>query len=328
MRYSAEREEIIKWAHLLYEKNFTLARSGNISQKLPCGEILITAHNSYLGFLKREDILLIDLEGNILEGDKEITSEKVLHLDIHKSFKNIKVVLHTHPSYTTAFYNYFKNIDYFSYEAKFYLGKVAVIPQQTPTVVDTKPIIEALGTTNIVVLKNHGVVSVGEDFLSAFSLAELLEEQAKVSFLIKSKKIKEDFSVSEDKPSSSVKYKLLSEEHIKKLVEVINNDKEVQELGKKYNLTCTLAVEDKDTGSCVCFYYEKGKIIKVENHTNAEFVIVGDTAILKKVFNRQIDPFVASTQGKVKTKGDFSKMSKWYPVLVRTFKLWEKAPVE
>jgi len=37
---------------------------------------------------------------------------------------------------------------------------------------------------------------------------------------------------------------------------------------------------------------------------------------------------VASTQGKIKTEGDFTKMSKWYPVLVRTFQLWEEAPVE
>jgi putative sterol carrier protein len=68
--------------------------------------------------------------------------------------------------------------------------------------------------------------------------------------------------------------------------------------------------------------------MKIDNDENAEFVIIGKPEILRKVFNREIDPFVASTQGKVKTKGDFAKMSKWYPVMVRTFKLWEQAPVE
>ncbi|MCM8792765.1 MAG: SCP2 sterol-binding domain-containing protein, partial [Candidatus Omnitrophica bacterium] len=122
--------------------------------------------------------------------------------------------------------------------------------------------------------------------------------------------------------------KLLSEEHIQKLIDLVNNDREAQELGKVYDLTCTLAVKNQDLNKAVCFYYEKGKIIKTDDNEYAEFVIIGREEILKKIFNRQLDPFVASTQGKVKTRGDFTKMSKWYPVLVRTFKLWEEAPVE
>ena len=112
------------------------------------------------------------------------------------------------------------------------------------------------------------------------------------------------------------------------MTNLINNDSEVQELGKKYNLTCTLAVKNQDSGQTMCFYYDKGKIVKIDTSDEAEFVIIGKEDILKKVFNRQVDPFVALTQGKVRSKGDFTRMSKWYPVMVRTFKLWEKAPVE
>ena len=124
------------------------------------------------------------------------------------------------------------------------------------------------------------------------------------------------------------KYVLLSKEHADRLVELVNNDKEAQDLGRKYDLTCSLAVKNTDTGDCVCFYYKQGRIVKVDSSEKADFIVLGKPDILRKVFNREIDPFVASTQGKVKTKGDFTKMSKWYPVLVRTFKLWEQAPVE
>lgn len=327
MSYLKEKKELIYWAHLLNQKGFVSARSGNISYRLADDKLLITAHNCYLGHLEDKDILLVDLKGNILEREGELTSEKKLHLDIQNKFKEAKVVLHTHPPYTVAFFHFFKELDIYSFEARFYLSSLKVIPQETPTVIDTQPILESLEASNIVVLKDHGVVAMGEDFRSAFGLIELLEEQAKVGLLLKNVGTQEEKK--EDKKDLSLpKYKLLSNEHLEKLTQLINNDPEAQELGKTYDLTCSLAIKNQDTGRVVCFYYEKGRIIKIDESENADFLIVGKEDILKKIFNRQLDPFVASTQGKVKTKGDFSKLSRWYPVLVRTFKLWEQVPVE
>jgi hypothetical protein len=50
--------------------------------------------------------------------------------------------------------------------------------------------------------------------------------------------------------------------------------------------------------------------------------------VWKQIFNRENDPFVAYGQGKIKLKGDFNKLSKWFPVFERTFELWGLAPVE
>ena len=69
MSYDKEREEIIFWGAQLYQKGLLCGTSGNISQKIK-DKILITAHNTYLGFLEKEDILVIDKEGNVLEGNK------------------------------------------------------------------------------------------------------------------------------------------------------------------------------------------------------------------------------------------------------------------
>jgi ribulose-5-phosphate 4-epimerase/fuculose-1-phosphate aldolase len=269
--------------------------------------------------------------GKILEGKEEPSVERELHLEIYKQFKDTKVVLHAHPSFTTAFFNYFDRLDIFSFEAKFYLGEVKAIAQDTPTVTNIEPVLEALENANIVVLKNHGVVAVGDDFKAAFSLIELLEEQARVNLLMKSANLQtpdQKQKTIEEAKANTKKYKMLSEEHAGALMGIVNNDSEAQELGRKYDLTCTLAVKNQDNGEVIRFVYEHGKIMKIDNDENAEFVIIGKPEILRKVFNREIDPFVASTQGKVKTKGDFAKMSKWYPVMVRTFKLWEQAPVE
>ncbi len=323
------KKEIIYWCRKLNERGFVTAKSGNVSAWLEKDRVLITGHDTYLGELEDKDILLVDLDGRVLEGKGEITSEKDLHLSIYKKFPETKVILHSHSPFTTAFFNYFSGLDIFSFEAEFYLGKVPVVEQHTPTVTDIQPVISVLETSKIAVLKRHGVVSVGENFKEPFSLIELLEEQCKIGFYTKNlQKEKAPGQGPEQESSPSKTYKLLSPEHVNALVEIVNNDTQAQSLGRKYNLTTTLAVKNQGTGYAVCFYYRQGKIEKVEYNDNAEFVIIGRPDILKKVFNRQIDPFVALTQGKVKTKGDFSRMSKWYPVMVRTFKLWEKAKVE
>ena len=183
---------------------------------------------------------------------------------------------------------------------------------------------------SVAVLQDHGVVAIGENFAAAFSLIELLEEQCRINLMLKGIGQKKENATQAINTSvkTKEKYRLLSPQHIEKLVQLVNNDAKAQSLGQKYDLTCSLAVKNQDTGQAVCFYYEKGKIVKTDQNEAAEFVIIGPEEILKKVFNRQMDAFVASTQGKVKTKGDFAKMSRWYPVLVRTFELWKEAPVE
>ncbi|UCG34785.1 MAG: class II aldolase/adducin family protein [Candidatus Omnitrophota bacterium] len=334
MSFKKEKKELIYWAGLLNQKGLVTVKSGNLSWRVDKDKILITSHNSYLGYLEEKEILLVNAEGNILKGEGELTSEQALHLSIYKKFNDTKVVLHAHSPYTTAFFCYFDKLESFSYETKFYLGDVEAIVQTTPTVTEIKPVLSALDKNNIVVLKNHGVVAIGSSFKETGSLVELLEEQAKVNLLIKSlhhKDLTQEPAVcvkGKETAAQQKKYRMLSKEHAEKLTNLVNNDKEAQELGKKYDLTCTLAVKNQETGQAMCFYYQGGRITKVDTNDNAEFVIIGKEDILKKVFNQEINPFVAQTQGKVKTKGDFSKMSRWYPVMVRTFKLWEQAPVE
>ncbi|MBL7081465.1 MAG: class II aldolase/adducin family protein [Candidatus Omnitrophica bacterium] len=185
MSLKKERQEIIYWAHLLNQKGFVSGRSGNISKRLAPHRILITSHNSFLGYLEEKEILLLDLKGKVLEGNLKPTSEKKLHLRIHKKFPDHKVIIHAHSPYTVTLFHYFKKLDKFCFEAKFYLGKIEVLTQSTPTVIEIEPVLKALEKNNIVVLKDHGVVSVGDNFKEAFSLIELLEEQAKINLMLR-----------------------------------------------------------------------------------------------------------------------------------------------
>lgn len=328
------KKEMIYWGALLDRKGFAAARSGNISCKAESGRIWVTAHNAYLGRLEEEEILLMDPEGNILKGELPLTAEKDLHLSVHRKFPDTGVVVHAHPPYTTALFHYFGRINFFSSEAEFYLGGIEAVPQATPAISDVEPVLRALEKSNIVVLKNHGVVSRGSDFKEAAGAIELLEEQARVDLLMQSLGV----SVPEGmagaggpgvaRPGGNKTYACLSEEHVARLVSLVNDDDKARRLGEKYNLALTLAMQNQDTGDVVRFHCEKGRITGTDNVPQADFLFVEKGAVLKKLFNREMDPMTVLARRRVGTAGDVSGIMEWYPLLVRIFKLWGEARVE
>jgi L-fuculose-phosphate aldolase len=182
MSYEREKQEIIFWGSQLHQQGINYGRSGNISKRAG-DKILITAHESYVGFLEKGDILVMDKEGAILEGNKEPTAEKSLHLSIYQHFPQRHVVIHAHPPYTVRYFYHYENLTPITLEEKVYLGKVSAITQKTPTITDLDAVHQALENNDIVVIKDHGVVAAGADFKYTFSLIELLETNARLRLI-------------------------------------------------------------------------------------------------------------------------------------------------
>ncbi|MDD5492494.1 MAG: class II aldolase/adducin family protein, partial [bacterium] len=251
-------------------------------------------------------------------GTCKLTSEKNLHFGILNKFPSAKAVIHAHPIYALAFFHYFPRLDIFSFETRFNLGQVPVVPQTTPTVTNIKPVLQALENNNIVVLKNHGVVAIGNDFASAFALIELLEEQAKINLLLRKKDI--PASLMPLKEKSARKLKLFSEEHLLKLKQSLDKDSQLKGLVKKYRFKTALVIRNESNREEICFNFLGGK--------TKDIIISGQKAELARFFNGEMDPFAAYGQKKIGFEGDFLKISQWYPVLARVFELWQKIPVK
>ena len=124
------------------------------------------------------------------------------------------------------------------------------------------------------------------------------------------------------------KYKLFSKEQINEIVKIVNGDPQMKELGEKTNMTFDLAVQLNETGQTYSFSFKRGNIAKVGTSPDVEFLISAPEKVWRAVFNREIDPFVATTQKKMNLKGDFAKISKWYAPCSRVFELWQRVPVE
>jgi len=174
------KDQIIRAGKKLYARSLVVAKSGNISARLDSDTILITAGGTSLGALTRGDIVKVDLTRGFVPGSRRPSSEFPLHAMIYKKTACSRI-LHCHPQLTNAYFAVFSSLKEIIFETRYTLGQVPVVSQQTVTVENPRPVAEALAKNPIVVLKNHGVVAVGDDFMEPFYLIEALESAVEVA---------------------------------------------------------------------------------------------------------------------------------------------------
>lgn len=322
------RQEIVEISKNLYRRRLVAGRGGNVSARLDSKSILITPHGVSLGYLREEELLEVDLGGKVISGEGKPSVEILMHLAIYRELP-VNTVIHAHPTYATAFFTCGEKLKPLTYELTFALGEVPVIPQETPTVTDTASIIKHLRMNNIIVLKNHGVVAVGESLQDALFLIEDLEEAVKMTTITRLFGPVSTIKREEEVPKrGEKKYILFSEEHMKTLVRLINEDEEVKRRGRAAALTMRLAIKLDETGQAYNFHFQEGKIAKLTRDEEAEFIISGSREYWRAIFNRELEPFAATMQKKLRLKGDLGKLSRWYSPFTRIFELWRLAPVE
>ncbi len=324
------KEEMVAIGQLLWRKDLASGLNGNISRRIDKDTILLTAHGTCLGNLETKDILAMKLDGTLLDGGS-VSTEKLLHTEVYKNFPDAQALIHTHTTYTNAYFLANETFIPRIFEAKFYLGEIKGIPQTTPAVTDAGPVVEGFKKNNIVVLRNHGVAAKGENLFDCFLLIQALEEAVKTEAISRlySHQSPVTSHQKEDKKQAAVKkYQLFSQEQIDDIVKLVNDDAQMKELGEKTKMTMDLAVKLNETGQTYSFRFENGRIANVGHDDNAEFLITAPESVWRAVFNREIDPFVATTQKKMNLRGDFAKISKWYAPCSRVFELWHEVPVE
>ena len=177
-------EEILDCGNLLWEKDLAVAFNGNISMRAGGDSLLITGTGTSLGRLKEEDISLASFDGRVIEGASP-SSELRLHADIYRAFPAVMAIVHTHTTFTNAFFLKRECFRPATFEAEYMLGEVLGVPQSAVNVVDTAPVIEALRGRKVVVLRRHGVVAPGETLFASVARIQVLEEQIKMEAISK-----------------------------------------------------------------------------------------------------------------------------------------------
>ena len=181
MEVNKIKEELKKYGHLAGEKNMTPGISGNMSARIN-DKILITTSGSANAYLEDDELVLIDFDGNIVEGTKKPSSEKMLHVEYYKQRPDINCILHMHSPYLSTFAACKKALDQpIMPENIFYFGEIPLAKYELPS---SQKLVEKTAkyfkNFNVILMANHGMISAGKTIKEAYLNLELAESYAQV----------------------------------------------------------------------------------------------------------------------------------------------------
>jgi L-ribulose-5-phosphate 4-epimerase len=181
MLYEKEREEVRIAGTKLDRYGLIALSGGNVSLRLPSGEVLVTPSGMIYEDMVPSDVLVMDIKGKIIEGERAPSVDTVALLYIFEKMPHINAVIHTHQPFATA---------------------VGLVADELPCVVTTLPnatkgpvkvcpfssaasidmgiqTVNNAGNTLAVILKSHGVIAIGTSLKEALYSCIYLEEAAK-----------------------------------------------------------------------------------------------------------------------------------------------------
>ncbi len=182
MRMKSEREAVVEYGMKLVPAGLTTGTGGNISVlDRASGVVAISPSAMDYARIGAEDVVLVDLDGKVVEGSRKPSTETPLHLAVYRVKPEIGAVVHTHPAYSTTVACLGWEIPAMHYLVGFSGHKVPLAPYATYGSDDLARLTAAaIGPHNAVLMANHGLLTVGKDVASAFTVSEIVELMARV----------------------------------------------------------------------------------------------------------------------------------------------------
>jgi L-fuculose-phosphate aldolase len=177
------RREIVEVGRRVYNRNFVASNDGNISARVDPRRVLITPSGVSKGFLGPDDLIVVDLEGQVLEGRKKPSSELFMHLRIYKERPDVHGVVHAHPPKATGFaVAGIPLTQCVLPEVIVTLGGVPLAEYGTPGTEEFyEPVLQYLNDYDAFLLENHGALTIGADVMTAYFKMETLEHFAHIA---------------------------------------------------------------------------------------------------------------------------------------------------
>jgi ribulose-5-phosphate 4-epimerase/fuculose-1-phosphate aldolase len=172
------KQQLVDCIRML-ERSDIIDYNGHCSIRLDDDRILINIGSCQRSSLTVEDICVIDLEANQLEGKGNAPLERHLHCGIYRVRPDVRAIVHAHPKWST-----FLTMVGESYKPVYAQGSlVHPVPLlDSPNSINNRPMADrlaaTLGARPAALMKSHGAVTVGRDIVEAFVLANYMEENS------------------------------------------------------------------------------------------------------------------------------------------------------
>jgi L-fuculose-phosphate aldolase len=179
------RQDIVEIGKLVFQKGWVAANDGNISIRLDQERVLATPTGVSKGMMQPDDMIVVDMQGNKIEGRRERTSEIAMHLTVYNMRPDIRAVVHAHPPVATGFATAGKALNLALLpEVIIGLGCVPLADYGLPGTPElTEPLLPFIPKYDAILMGNHGAVCYGEDVYRAYFRMETVEHFARISLV-------------------------------------------------------------------------------------------------------------------------------------------------
>ncbi len=179
------RADIVEVGRRMYARAYTASNDGNISVRLGADRLLMTPKSVCKGFMTPDMMCITDLEGRKLQGDRDPSSEMLMHLEVYRQRPEVQAVVHAHPPIATGFAVAGIPLNRAVLaEVLTTLGSVPIAEYATPSTAELPQAVRKYITAHDgMLLANHGALTVGSDLFAAYFKMETIEHFAKISLV-------------------------------------------------------------------------------------------------------------------------------------------------
>jgi L-fuculose-phosphate aldolase len=176
------REAVLETARELLRKGLVEGTSGNVSARMPDGTVCVTPSSVAYETMTLDDLVILDLDGNVVEGERAPTSEKALHLACYRAYPEVGGVIHSHARFATMFALVREPVPAAIEEVVVHIGGDVPVCEYKTTGTDElgEEVASKLGDRSAVLLANHGMVTIGATPEKALHAAGVVERTAEI----------------------------------------------------------------------------------------------------------------------------------------------------
>src|SRR5499427_4408427 len=163
MSIESLRADIVEIGRRMYARGYTASNDGNISVRIDASRLLMTPKSVCKGFMTPDMMCVTDLDGRKLQGDRDPSSEMLMHLEVYRQRPDVQAVLA---------------------EVLTTLGSIPLAEYATPSTAELPEAVRKyIKAHDGMLLANHGALTVGGDLYSAYYKMETIEHFAKISLV-------------------------------------------------------------------------------------------------------------------------------------------------
>jgi L-fuculose-phosphate aldolase len=179
------RADIVEIGRRLYARGFCASNDGNISIRFASDRVLTTPKSVSKGYMTPDMMVVVDLDGKKVSGEREASSELLMHLEVYRQRADAKAVVHAHPPLATGFAVAGVALDRAVLaEVICTLGSIPIVDYATPSTPELPAAVrQYIKAHDGLLLANHGALTVGPDVYAAYYKMETVEHFAKISLV-------------------------------------------------------------------------------------------------------------------------------------------------